>query len=104
MKTKAQPNHTQGKWKADGIKVYDQNKNCIAMCTGDLNIQNFDTEKANAKRIVKAVNMHENFISASKLISEKSTIGYDSKGNTCYIITKEMFSIVKQLLKQAEQK
>lgn len=101
--TTTQPQHTQGEWKqtiinSDVIEITPKDDwKVIARLTTfdpsrDKSIQTFEQIEANAQRIVKAVNMHDELVKELKMANEL----LENRGVTLASITK--------LLKQAKQK
>lgn len=105
MKKENKPQHTQGEWKffkdPNGA-VYTKNKikcKCatVAFCVR-INVSDKEAE-ANAKRIVKAVNMHDELVSAlKKMVDER---GFDGMPRNGFIPS--FRKKVSTLLKQADQ-
>lgn len=94
-----QPAHTKGEWKISfgENRVRDKDGKLIAICKRDGREKISDEDIANAQRIVKAVNMHDELVESLKDLIERLELdGYD---NYNVRIRK-----AKILLKQAEQK
>jgi len=112
MKTKTQPIHTQGKCttRAYALELTQKGVNkyfCDILigkrtifCAYGVTIQEAE---ANALRIVKAVNMHDEFVMKLKDVIDLCEVFLPSN-DLRNLKIKEKIESAKQLLKQAEQK
>lgn len=100
MKTKTQPQHTQGEWKVDKLS----HKISVSIQGTEMTICSMaETPErvANAQRIVKAVNMHDELINGLKKIANcQNSLTYYSDRK----LIESVIEQAKELLKQAEQK
>lgn len=108
MKTEKKSRHTQGKWKIQESEKYISVVGDNDFYILDVIKDSENIHKANAQRIVQAVNMYDEFVSFLRSISVYddrflSQDEYDTR-QRCESELKYISRKVNKLLKQASQK
>lgn len=122
MKNETQPQHTQGEWICLPNGIIEAPSRIICQMSGDYTgeltkSKITEEDKANAQRIVTAVNeyealkkkadMHDELISFVSMMRDcLSSNGSINKQSTAFLFgsNKTFLTIAKELLKQSEQK
>ena len=96
--------HTKGKWTTRELKneVYEiHGEMTLIAAVGEATTN--PTSEANAKRIVQAVNSHDDLLEVSKMIVEENLANYEALGELAFAID-YIANKAKQAIAQAEMK
>jgi len=118
MTNTKQPQHTQGEWrivtglqKAGDLCIHVKGKQICDFPQYNSTLEDNENQRAklqeaeaNACRIVKAVNMHDELVSKLKQIQAVGNCKYHGTDSTIAQIFDTEFKNLDSLLKQAEQK
>ena len=107
MKTQNKTQHTQGEWsvsvQGDDVFIRPENIMKRAICKIYPREDENETAEANAERIVKCVNMHDELVETLRKL-EMGLNNIASERTSTWNKYEPIIAKAKQLLKQAEQK